>query len=277
MEETGALHMELVDHVFSKCCQQQGLIKKDILNMMEQFGLVVKFITSPTNEMYFVPCQLKTPPEFLCEMELSPSDPCSLYLHFKWGFVPHGLFCQLVSRCARWYSESGFKETPDFFDGAARFFIGKKCFHQFILLCRKRFIKIILTQPKESHREVNQASFAETNKVALLVRKFLEETLQTLIRELSWLRNLKCDWCVACPGCLRNEKVCSIHEQKCCTHEDCLCLLKVEEGIPRHCEKRLEMPTLPGLEKWFSLEGNNISVGVDKCLITVPKYISIYD
>ena len=85
METTGALHMELVDHVFTKCCQQQGLIKEDILNMMEQFGLIVKFITSPTNEMYFVPCQLKTPPEFLCEMELSPSDPCSLYLHFKWG------------------------------------------------------------------------------------------------------------------------------------------------------------------------------------------------
>ena len=48
-------------------------------------------------------------------------------------------------------------------------------------------------------------------------------------------------------------------------------------GIPRHCQKRLEIPTLPGLEKLFSLEGNNISVGVDKCLITVPKYISIYD
>ena len=270
MEDTGVLKMELVDHVFSKCCQQKGLIKEDILNMMEQFGLIVKFATSPTNEMYFVPCQLKKPPEFLCEIELSRSDPCPLYLHFKWGFVPHGLFYQLVSRCTRWYSESGFKETPHFFDGAARFFIGKKSFHQFILLCRKRFIKIILTQPKGSHREVNQASFAETNEVALLVRKFLEETLQTLIRELSWLRNLKCDWCVACPGCLRHKQVCSIHEQKWCTHEDCLCLLKVEGGIPRHCQKRLERPTLPGLEKWFSLEGNSISVGVGKCLITVP-------
>ena len=270
MEDTGVLKMELVDHVFSKYCQQKGLIKEDILNMMEQFGLIVKFTTSPTNEMHFVPCQLKTPPEFLCEMELSPSDPCPLYLHFISGFVPHGLFCQLVSRCTRWYSESGFKETPHFFDGAARFFIGKKSFHQFIILCRKRFIKIILTQPKEINLEVNQASLAETNEVAILVRKFLEETLQTLIRELSWFKNLEYDWCVACPGCLRHEQVCSIHEQKWCTHEDCLCLLKVDGGIPRHCQKRLERPTLPGLEKWFSLKGNNTSVGVDKCLITVP-------
>ena len=83
METTGVLDMELVDHVFSKCCQQQGLIKEDILNMMEQFGLIVKFATSPTNEMYFVPCQLKSPPDALCEMGPSPSDPCPLYLNFR--------------------------------------------------------------------------------------------------------------------------------------------------------------------------------------------------
>ena len=84
METSGALHMELVDHVFSKYCQQ-GLNKEDILSMMEQFGLIVKFVTPPTNEKYYVPCQLKTPPKFLCEMILSPSDPCPLYLNFKWG------------------------------------------------------------------------------------------------------------------------------------------------------------------------------------------------
>ena len=175
-----------------------------------------------------------------------------LQIHVHCTFILNGVLSLTVffasschGACARWYSESGFKETPDFFDGAVRFFIGKKSFHQFILLCRKRFIKIILTQPKGSHREVNQASFAETNEVALLVRKFLEETLQTLIRELLWLRNLKCDWCVACPGCLRHEQVCSIHEQKCCTHEDCLCLLKVEGGYRGTVKKGLRSRRCP--------------------------------
>ena len=169
-----------------------------------------------------------------------------LQIHVHCIFIfPHGLFCQLVSRCSKWCSESGCKETPDFCDGTVRFFIGKKSFYQFTLLCRKRFITIILTQPKGSHREGNQASFAETNEVALLVRKFLEGTLQTLIRELLWLRNLKCDWCVTCPGCLRHEQVCSIHEQKCCTHEDCLCLLKVEGGYRGTVKKDLRCRRCP--------------------------------
>lgn len=177
--------------------------------------------------------------------------------------MPHGLFFQLLSRCTRWYSENGYQENPDFFDGTARFFIGKNPCHQFILLCRKTFIKIILTQPEENVPEVKNASLVETNKVAITVRKFLEEAMQKLKSEVSWLRNLMCGLCIACPGCLRDEEPCSLHEQKFCTHEDCLCLLKVEGGIPRHCQKRRVMPTLPGLKVWFSLKGNNIFVTVD--------------
>ncbi|KAJ7358690.1 hypothetical protein OS493_022128 [Desmophyllum pertusum] len=42
VETTGVLSMELVDHVFYKFIQQ-GLVKEDILDMMEQFGLIAKF------------------------------------------------------------------------------------------------------------------------------------------------------------------------------------------------------------------------------------------
>ena len=70
METTGALKMELVDFVFSKFCNQNR-IKEDILNMMEQFGLIVNFAPSPGDELYFVPCQLKTPPA--CFSQVEPS------------------------------------------------------------------------------------------------------------------------------------------------------------------------------------------------------------
>ena len=251
METTGALHMELVDHVFSKYCQQ-GLIKEDILNMMEQFGLIAKYTTSPTNEMYFVPCQLKTPPDALCEMEPSPSDPCPLYLHFLGGFVPHGFFWQLVSRITKWCCKGGFTQPPIFFLSASRFFIQKKSIHhQLTLLCKKRFIKIVLT-----HSEVDcRASFSELREFAILVRTFLEETVQDLRRELPWLVNLKCDFCVACPGCLRKEEMCSYHNVVSCDHQDCLCLLKVlKEGQPSYCPSSLDgkVPTVLGLEKWFA-------------------------
>ena len=66
METTGALKMELVDYVFSKFCEEDR-VKEDILNMMEQFGLIVMFAPSPKEKMYFVPCQLKTPPGRICQ------------------------------------------------------------------------------------------------------------------------------------------------------------------------------------------------------------------
>ena len=255
METTGVLNMELVDHVFAKFCQQ-GLIKEDILNMMEQFGLIVKFAISPANEMYFVPCQLKTPPEPLCKMEPSPSDPCPLYLHFLRGFVPHGLFPQLVSRCTRWCSTSGFKEPPNLFDGAARFFIEEEHIHQLVLICKKRFIKIVL---KQMERECNAPlDKAKVEEVAILVRRFLEDTMQNLSHELPWLKNIAYELCVECPYCLKEEKTCRNHEEVSCTLEDCMCLLKVPpDGLLSYCRNSLcdKIMRFPQLEKWFSIKG----------------------
>ena len=257
MQTKGVLHMELVDHVFSKCCQQQGLIKEDILNMMEQFGLIVKIITltSPTNEIktYFVvPCQLE-PPKINLEMAPSSSDPCPLYLHFSGGFVPHGFFWQLVSRCSRWCSESKFKhaQPPKVFLATSEFIIEKEYTHHLILLCKKRFIKVILTHSQPEHG----ASFAESREVAILVRTFLEETVQDLRREHSWLSNFNCDFCVVCPDCLQKEEACCIDDVVSCDHEDCPCFLEiVEEGKLKLCQKTLGVKerTVVGLEKWFA-------------------------
>ena len=258
METTGVLSMELVDHVFSKFCQE-GLVKQDILNMMEQFGLITKFATSPTDVQYFVPSQLKTPPESLCKMEPSPSDPCSLHVRFPGGFVPHGLFSQLVSRCTRWCFESGFMQPPNLFDGACRFFIGKELIHQLILVCKKRFIKIVLKQTKP-HLD---ASSTEIEKVAGLVSRFLEDTLHNFTQELPWLSNLRYEMCVACPYCPKKEDECPNHGQVSCTHEDCLCLLNILPGgklglcSNSFCD---EVLTLPSLEKWFSAKGQDIFV-----------------
>ena len=89
LETSGVLTMELVDHVFSPLIEQ-GVIKEDILDMMEQFCLIAKYSPSPADVYYFVPCQLRSSPEELCKMEPSSTDPCPLYLHFQEGFVPHG-------------------------------------------------------------------------------------------------------------------------------------------------------------------------------------------
>ena len=249
--------MELVDHVFSNCCQQQGLIKEDILNMMEQFGLIVKIITSTSPTEYFVvPCELKTPSKTKIEMAPSPSDPCPLYLHFLGGYVPHGFFWQLVSRCLRWCSESKFKHArpPKVFDAASEFIIEKERTHRLILLCKKRFIKVILTHSQPVHG----ASFAEAREVAILVRTFLEETVQDLRDEHSWLSNFNCDFCVICPDCLQKKEARCLHDVVSCNHEDCLCFLEIiEEGKHEHCPETVGVKgqTVGGLEKWFADKG----------------------
>ncbi|XP_078384407.1 uncharacterized protein LOC144666872 isoform X3 [Oculina patagonica] len=251
LERKGILHKTLVDRVFSKFIQQ-GLVKEDILDMMERFGLIAKFSTSPSEEKYFVPSQLKWPPEKLCEMEPSPYDPCPLYLDFLNGFVPHGLFYQLVSRCIRWCSENGFKQPPTLFCNGAGFLIKKHFFYHLILFCKKRFIKIILKQIKPTR----EAPLAKEEEVTILVRRLLEQSLQDLSLELPWLGNLKYKFRVACPYCPKEEKSCHKHDQISCANDDCLCLLKMVPPEQLMCEESfsVEMRMVPGIEKWFSSE-----------------------
>ena len=257
MEETGILSMQLVEHVFSQYCQQ-GVPKEDILNMMEHFGLLVKFARSPSDIHYFVPAQLKAPPKALREMETSSSDPCPLYLHFLEGFVPHGLFFQLVSRCSRRCPANGFTQPPRFYEGASTFFLEKTFRYQLTLLCKKRFIKIIL---KHQRTRDEQLSLTEEEEVASLVRTFLEDELGNMRQELPWLNNLKYELCVECPCCPEEETKCANHGQVYCAHEDCMSLVKVMSGgCLSCCFQCCQTANLPRLEKWFSVKGeDNVS------------------
>lgn len=224
--------------------------------MMELYGLIAKFSFVPSageeEERYFVPAQLRSSPSVLCENKPSKCDPCPLYLHFLNGFVPHGLFPQLLSRCIRWCSERGSRQAPNLYRNGARFFIGMQIIHNLILICKKRFIKIILKQ-KGPPSAVPPALAAS---MACEVRSFLEDTLRSLSVEFSWLRNLRYELCVACASCFKPSEECAKHRSSFCAHEDCLHLLRVtpEEQLPI-CPKSFydEAVEVPGLEKWFKV------------------------
>lgn len=252
MERTGVLDMELVNHVF---CSEFHQHKDDILDMMEQFGLIVKFTKSPGKDIYLVPCQLRTPPDALGKVEPLPSDPCTLYLRFLGSFVPYGFFSQLVSRFVTWCCPAG-SELPNLFDGASRFFIGNEQNHQLILVCKKRFIKIILNELKQDDSPFDGA--AKLQDVAIKVRTFLEHTMQTISHELSGFKNLAYELCVECPLCLKEPKKCDIHNQFSCPNEYCMCLLKVAvDGSFECCRKSFDRvkPKLPQLQMWFPVKG----------------------
>ncbi|XP_044167737.1 uncharacterized protein LOC114971227 isoform X1 [Acropora millepora] len=253
LEVNGILRIALVDHVFSKFIDE-CLCKQDILDMMELHGLIAKFsiATDETQDeqRYFVPTQLTSSPSALCEIEPSGCDPCPLVLHFLDGFVPHGLFPQLVSKFIHWCSENGLKETPQLFNNGARLFIGKQITFALILICRKRFIKIVLKtrNPSSCKSQWMNAS----NKMAIEVRNFIERTLDGFSRDLSWLSNLRYELSVVCTYCLECTR--DLHKKTSCDQDDCLHLLRVRPGEELICLKNFCDETVsPGWEMWFEV------------------------
>ena len=260
--------MELVDLVFSNFLLK-GVARKDILDLMEQFGLIAKFSSSKTGEKYFVPSQLKASPDSLCSMAPSRLDPCPLFVYFVSGSVPHGLFTRLVSRSVRWCSEAGPTQPPTLFHNGAWFVIGKHTVHDFVLICKKQFIKFFIKQ--RNHPQ--QISVDEASEMAVQVREFVEATLEALSRDL-YKGGLQYHIRVACPYCQREK--CSSHDQIACSHEDCLHLLEVRQGVHLTCEKKPtdEVLTVIGKQKWFSQTSSEVgSTEIPSLSVLLACYI----
>ena len=215
---------------------------------MKQFGLIAKFTSSKNDEKYFVPCQLKMPPNSLCSMVPSSSDPCPLYVYFSTDFVPIGLFTLLVSRLVSWCSEAGPTQPPTLYRNGAWFIIGRQIIHDLVLICKKQFIKFFVKQRAQDQ----YISGDDTRETAIQVLEFLETTLQSLSKDLPYLRGLQCQIRVRCPYCQLEQ--CTGHNQMACAHEDCLHLLELRQGQPLICKRKpvSRVLTVQGQEKWFS-------------------------
>ena len=229
--------------------------------MMELHGLIAKF-SNATDEnqdekRYFVPTQLRSSPSALCEIKPSECDPCPLVLHFLDGFVPHGLFPHLVSKFIHWCSENGFNKTPQLFNNGARLFIGKQIVFDLILICRKRFIQIVLKRRNASSSK--HLSMNASNQMAIEVRNFTQGTLDGFSRDLCWLSNLRYELSVVCTHCLQS--MCSLHRLMSCCQDDCLHLLRVCPEEELICPYNFSDETLkvPGLEKWFEVPRSQVS------------------
>ena len=260
LEVNGILREVLVTHVFSKFVKK-GLCKQDILDMMELHGLIAK-LSMGTHEnqdeqRYLVPTQLRSSPSGLCEITPSKCDPCPLILHFLDGFVPHGLFPQFVSKFIHWCSENGFKKTPQLFNNGARLFIGKQITFALILICRKRFIKIVLKTMNPS--SCKSLSMNASNKMAIKVRNFIQRTLVGFSRDLSYLSNLRYELSVVCTYCQQRES--DLDGLMSCCHDDGVHLLRVCPGEELICMENFsdEMVKVPGWKMWFEVSHSHVN------------------
>lgn len=240
LEQTGLLSMRLVDHVFAEfLCDGQS--QSDILCMMEMYGLIARFTPESTDKdsptvKYFVPAQLCSCPEI--EMDTSFTGICSLYIYFPDGFLPHGLFPQLVSRFIAGCPELGCKDEPNLFQNLARFILGQT---DLFLICKQSFVEVVL-QTKESDNG---------NGLAALVRERLESILSSLSRDFACLRNMCYEFCVACPSC--SGKACAKHKTQSCAHSDCIHFLPISNDGKLICTKTFGARSrldVPGLDEW---------------------------
>ena len=257
--ETGHLKMALVDHIFDKFIQK-GVSKQDILDMMELYGLIARFEGDVAEDQrYFVPAQLKSSPSGLCEITPSASDPCPLYLYFPDGFVPHGLFPQLLSRCMSWCSECGPNQPPELYQNGAKLRIGMKTIYNLILICRKSFIKIIL---KLKNKCLGASPTDALSGKGREVRLFFQKTLEEMSHTFSWLHELRCELCVTCNFCLKRTDKCVKHRSVCCAHDDCLHLLPLSPEDKMFCQRNFDdEPMAPvGLEKWLLEHENEVQI-----------------
>ena len=229
---------------------------------MELYGLIAKFSFFPAHgehhQKYFVPTQLRKSPLHLHQMKPSKCDPCPLYLHFPDGFVPHGLFAQLLSKCIVWCSGYSPNRAPDLYQNGARFFIGKQTIFDLVLLCRKRFIKIILRR----NPQASAPSTTDSATKAREVRAFFEDTLKVMSQELSWLRSLRYELSVACTHCLESPDQCSKHRSVRGADDDCLCLFTLcrEEQLICSMNFGEEPVKICGLEKWLLVHENEVKI-----------------
>ena len=273
MESHGILHKELIDLAFQKLKVEDHNTKEDLLAMMELYGLIAKFpVKEESGEDtidYFVPAQLTSPSEELSKLEPRDGDPCVLYVDFEYGFVPHGLFPQVVSRLIPWCSKFGCnKEKPNLFCNAIRCILGSGNQFDLALFCRKRFIKVVLSSSKP--KRSTQVKSVMDSSIPTQVRSFLEETLVVLKGECCWLGNMEYKLSVMCAACVAPDKLRQQHGVVPCLDDDSLHLAQVTSGC---CPtEQLACPKMFGDKARFTVSGLNLWYSEES-----PKVFLVFD
>ena len=273
LETTGVLHKHLIDRVFKDNLQGNGnkSLQQSVLHMMEMYGFLARFCpgnhldTEATEETkYFVPAQLGKSVDELWSLTPQDSDPCPLVVTFSGGFVPHGLFPQLVSRLIARSSELKCVQAPKLYCNGAHFFLGQKSEFDLLLLCSKRGIKLVCKCYKKASTNREDLS---TNSPAVKVRTLFEEELESLCRQWHCFGNVRYEICVVCLACTRSSNVqCERHKSASCSDQDCLHLLPITNGEPETlltCPKQVgdvSRFTLTGLHKWYPCVKSEVSI-----------------
>lgn len=234
---------------------------------MEKYGFLAKFqehsdsLRSDSSDesencqvKYFVPAQLRVSPEILWSLIPQDTDPCPLIFKFSGGFVPHGLFAQLISRLIGRSTEFECMKPPKLYCNGVRFFLGKRSEFDLVLLCSKRSIRLTLRSHCTASADACQVT---ENYLAIKVRILIDKELENLCRQWDWLGNVHYETCVTCLSCQQANVEHQRHESSSCSdldHQHLLPVTNTEPSTLMTCPEQFgdgSRFVLKGLHKWY--------------------------
>ena len=206
---------------------------------------------SKSHNEYLIPSMLMCPPkEDVTELIASAGIP-SLFVKFKSGLSPPGLFPRLVLRVYQWCTEEWLCQShPQLHHNFARFFTHPAEGCSIILLCHSSSIEVVV------HKEDCTAEVStivppglnlfsdsgydtfQVNMARTLCRQ-LGLMLECMSKEFHWLKNMTYDMSICCPVCCKQgaANLCRSHNVRGCKQEDCLHFWS--ESQLRECQEHI--------------------------------------
>lgn len=197
-EKTGILDERLLNHAWNSLFERQETCQS-LLAIMERFSLLCSWPSQKANKEYLVPSMLMSPPtDDVLELLASVKIP-SLYVRFKSGRVPPGLFSRLVLQFYQWCKEEWDSPlNPELYHNFALFHILPDQGTSVIFLCHSSSIEIVVHSGNDAI-ETDGAGLAHGNvdlTTSRAIHRQLGMVLECMRKEFDWLKHMYYEMCV---------------------------------------------------------------------------------
>ena len=244
-EKTGILDETLLNHAWRPLSVNRETYES-LIAIMEKFSLLCAWPSDGTTQKYLVPSMLMSPPTDDVLKHLDCVRTPSLFVLFKSGRVPLGLFPRLVLQFHRLCQEEWKSEiNPELFNNFAMFHILPDRAISLVFMLQSSSIEIVFHDGKDA-LDLNTSRFIYSQLKCLL---------EHICKEFFWLKHVKYKVCVCCPVCSQEDGVtCRAHDKRGC---ECLHLLSESELRERpYCNRPVicgdRTITITMFEHWFA-------------------------
>ena len=244
-EKTGILDKNLLNHAWRSLSDNRETFES-LIAIMEKFSLLCAWPSDGTTQKYLVPSMLMSPPTDDVLKHLDCVRTPSLFVLFKSGRVPLGVFPRLVLQFHRLCQEEWKSEiNPELFNNFAMFHILPDRAISLVFMLQSSSIEIVFHDGKDA-LDLNTSRFIYSQLKCLL---------EHICEEFFWLKHVNYKVCVCCPVCSQEDGVtCRAHDKRGC---ECLHLLSESELRERpYCNRPVicgdRTITITMFEHWFA-------------------------